>query len=863
MILPIALLAPQKATSFIVGDVRIQALSPHLVRIEKRGPKGFEDRETFHVQHREVGPEPQPSVQTEPDRVVIDTGGYVIVVANAAHSLSDVVVQDHRGNVLYRPSDEPVRDQFLPAPGKMPKVWAMSDFPRLVPPAWGATPAPNGEEGQGWDRGNAAPDLYLFFPDTYQTLRREFLRLTGPTEKPPIGAFGLIDSRYHAYTEKEALGVIDTYRRKRIPLDMFVVDTDWRPGGSDGYTVNEKYFPDMPRFLSEAHQRNVKVMFNDHPRPQEADALGTKEMTFRYEGLTKILAMGLDAWWFDRNWSVSLSEPMPGLHKEVWGQRLYHDMTLRFRPELRPLIMTNFQGIDNGRRHYAPQPAGHRYPIWWTGDTGSTFADLRRGVENGVDMGLLAVTPYVGEDLGGHTGQPNDELYVRFLQYGTLSPTTRLHCTAGDRIRYPWAFGPQAERIVTDFIRLRYRLMPTLYSAAQRAYDDGTPLLRRLDLEWPTYDEATRNDEYLLGDDLLVAPITTGIDPDATSFPAELLHTPDGQPGLQAEYFDNEKLQGTPTVRRVDPQVAFDWGQGSPDPKLPEDGFSARWTGKIGPMPATREYTLGTTSDDGVRLWVDGKLVIDKWVPLDSVRNVTKLRFEKGSTHDVRLEYYEGSGNAAITLGWVPPSDHPANLSERTAWIPPGEWRSLNDGQVVRGPRTITTTASLAQCPMWARVGGVITLGPEVQYTRERPWDALTLEAYVPSEDSAVRREIVEDDGETNAYAKGQVARTEFFFARRGDTVTIAFSPTTGSYRGALAQRSWRVRLNLPLNAKVEDVRVDGRSARFQVVDPVRSPQRIALPGGASPVAGTRVVLFDLPKGDIRRARKVEVRLAP
>src|SRR5205823_2658852 len=150
------------------------------------------------------------------------------------------------------------------------------------------------------------------------------------------------------------------------PLDYLVIDTDWRVNGSHGYKVETKDFPNMRRFIRDAHERHVSLMFNDHPEPVAKTALAPAEMLFRWKGLTKLLNWGADVWWYDRNWVTHLHEPAPGISKEVWGARLFHDITLTARPGRRALVMSNVEGIDNGRIDYAPHPALHRFPIWWT-----------------------------------------------------------------------------------------------------------------------------------------------------------------------------------------------------------------------------------------------------------------------------------------------------------------------------------------------------------------------------------------------------------------------------------------------------------------------------------------------------------------
>ena len=495
--------------SFTVGEIRIQPLGPHLVRIERRGPKGFEDRETFGIRSRAAG-EVEARETREGGIARVETANYRIVLPEGAAGLDGIRVESASGEAMCVLSDAMRSKKHLPAPSALPSVWVLGDSPRVVPSARGALPPPEGEEDatSGWDLGNDAPDVYVFFPAAsgYEAFRADFLRLTGGIPLVPLYALGLWYSRYYPYGERTALAVIDRFREARIPLDVFVADTDWRVGASCGYGINEELFPDMGRFAREAHGRQVRIMLNDHPEPKGRSALDPEELRFRQEGLTSLLALGVDLWWFDRNWHTHLQAPARGLDKEVWGMRLYHDITREFRPGQRPLILSNADGINHGRRDAPAHPAAHRFPVWWTGDTCAEWNYLRMGVSNGVDSGVVSLMPYVHEDLGGHHGQPDPELYVRFMQFGALSPVARIHCSTKVH-RYPWEYGEEVERITGDFFRLRYRLLPTLYAAAFEAHRTGAPLLRRCDLEWPGIPEAADSSQYLLGDDLLVAPI--------------------------------------------------------------------------------------------------------------------------------------------------------------------------------------------------------------------------------------------------------------------------------------------------------------------------------------------------------------------
>lgn len=494
-------------SSFVVGEVRVQPLGAHLVRIEQRGPKGFEDRETFTVETRAF--EGAEAVQASAGGAVrVSTPNYRVVVPEGATGLEGVRVESSAGETLCTLSNALLSKKFLPAPSALPSIWVLGDSPRVVPPAPGAPVPSEAEETSGWDVANSAPDAYVFFPAAagYERFRADFLHLTGAVPLVPLYALGLWYSRYHPYGEESALAVIDRFRQAGIPLDVFTLDTDWRVGASCGYAINAALFPDLSRFIRRAHERHVRIMLNDHPEPKGKSALDPEELRFRRQGLTSLLAMGADLWWFDRNWHTHLQAPAPGLEKEVWGMRLYRDVTRDFRPEQRPLILSNADGINNGRLDAPSHPAAHRFPVWWTGDTVAEWNYLRMGVVNGVDSGIRSLLPYVHEDLGGHHGQPDPELYVRFMQFGAFAPVARIHCTTKVH-RYPWEYGAEVEGIVGDFFRLRYRLLPMLYAAAAETHRSGTPLLRRCDLEWPAFPEAADSTQYLLGDDLLIAPI--------------------------------------------------------------------------------------------------------------------------------------------------------------------------------------------------------------------------------------------------------------------------------------------------------------------------------------------------------------------
>jgi beta-glucosidase len=133
--------------------------------------------------------------------------------------------------------------------------------------------------------------------------------------------------------------------------------------------------------------------------------------------------------------------------------------------------------------------------------------------------------------------------------------------------------------------------------------------------------------------------------------PAWSMKSPEGQEGLQGEYFANDNLSGAPALVRVDKQVAFDWVDDSPDAKVPANNFSVRWTGMLTP-PATGDFAIAVTSDDGVRLFIDGKKVIDDWTEHAASTNRVTVHLVAGKPVPIKLEYFDRSGQASVTLGW-------------------------------------------------------------------------------------------------------------------------------------------------------------------------------------------------------------------
>jgi len=124
--------------------------------------------------------------------------------------------------------------------------------------------------------------------------------------------------------------------------------------------------------------------------------------------------------------------------------------------------------------------------------------------------------------------------------------------------------------------------------------------------------------------------------------------------GLRGEYFTNRNLEGQPALSRTDAQIQFDWSHDAPALGVPRTNFSVRWTGTL-TAPVTGRYTLALTGDDGYRLFLDGKPLVDHWFEGAETTQTVEASLEAGQPHSLRVEYFQAAGDASLRLGWIPP----------------------------------------------------------------------------------------------------------------------------------------------------------------------------------------------------------------
>jgi hypothetical protein len=265
---------------------------------------------------------------------------------------------------------------------------------------------------------------------------------------------------------------------------------------------------------------------------------------------------------------------------------------------------------------------------------------------------VTRVDPGVSFDWGGGSpaaGIPNDNFSVRWS--GRVVPsstdTYMFYTTSDDGVRL-WVNG---QLLISNWTAHA----PTVDTSPALALTAGQPY--ELVME---YFEATGGAAIQL--EWSAPAVPRAVVPASNMQPAAL--PPPPLNGLLGKYFANTALSGSPAFTRTDPSVDFDWGGGSPDSSLPVNSFSIRWTGRVTPLTSDT-YTFYTTSDDGVRLWINSQLVIDNWTlhaPTEDVS--TPLVLNAGQTYDVVMEFFEAGGGAVASLSWSSPAQPKAIIPE-------------------------------------------------------------------------------------------------------------------------------------------------------------------------------------------------------
>jgi alpha-D-xyloside xylohydrolase len=217
------------------------------------------------------------------------------------------------------------------------------------------------------------------------------------------------------------------------------------------------------------------------------------------ERIGTLVRMGVDGFKTDFGEAI----PEDGVFHAGSGRMVHNIYSFHYNRTVYEAVQRHHPtgGVVWGRSGWA---GSQRFPIAWSGDPLANFRHMACTLWGGLSYGLSGI-PFWSHDIGGYHGQPGTELYLRWAAFCLLSSHARAH---GDTTREPWDFGQEALATFRGLARLRYRLLPYIYSCAQEAHLDGQPVLRAMVLEFQDDPLTHRLDlQYMLGPSLLVAPV--------------------------------------------------------------------------------------------------------------------------------------------------------------------------------------------------------------------------------------------------------------------------------------------------------------------------------------------------------------------
>lgn len=572
------------------GNARFTVLTPQMIRIQFSTKKLFEDRATFAVVNRKLDV-PAFTQREEDGYLYIETeylslrykiGAIIrdgqkngntlrITFKMNGRDINWYPGKDDALNLLgtYRTLDGNIGDThraFLEKGLLSRDGWAILNESPSAQRGDGSKSFPFDKtvDGIPWvDKPLDAASIdwyFLGYGHDYKKALGDYVRIAGRQPLPPLYMFGYWYSKYQAYTASQFQQIVNDMDSKKVPHDVIMFDCDWHQNTWTGWSWNKSLIPNPTSLLSWMHNKKLKVSLNLHPAdgisnsddnfakirsemglPTTADHIPwqLEDSTF-YRAFTKYLLRvrekeGVDFWWLD--WQQDLtSSYIAGLGETFWLNHVfYNDMKIN-RPDRRPVIFHRWGGMGS-----------HRYPIGFSGDTFATYGTLQFE-SYFTATAANACFGYWGHDGGGYL-QPNEiktdpELVLRWMQFCVFTPIFRTHGSSQSGCeRRIWKFANFD--LQNEAFKLRYTLVPYIYTHARIAYDTGVSICRPLYYEWPEENKAySVEDEYLFGENILVSPVAVASD--ANDLSAKTTWLPEGR------WFDvcrNRFQEGNTTIK--------------------------------------------------------------------------------------------------------------------------------------------------------------------------------------------------------------------------------------------------------------------------------------------------------------------------
>ena len=365
-------------------------------------------------------------------------------------------------------------------------------------------------------------DIYVFlYNKDFGFCIQDYLKLTGMPALIPRYALGNWWSKDDTSSANDYENLINTFYKNGIPLSILLLGKSWRTNVVGGYSFNPNLFQNPKYFIDRIHSYGIKlgvninpgdgispnepnyseaikyISFNQKTSMIEFDPLNPKFLDVYFKIFIKPLEdLGVDFFWNDY-------ADIKDLNK-LWIMNHYHHLDMEKVKTKRGMILSR-----------NPLVASHRYPILYSGETKVSWDNFKKLPFFSISASNIAVS-WWSHDVGGFSGGiEEDDLYVRSVELGVFSPILRFHSKAGKYYKKePWKWNYKTKSIVSDYLRLRHRLIPYLYSEAYQYHKNGRIIFQPVYYLVPKlYDDSLYRNEYFFGSQLLVAPIINKKEP--------------------------------------------------------------------------------------------------------------------------------------------------------------------------------------------------------------------------------------------------------------------------------------------------------------------------------------------------------------
>ncbi|MFI9011063.1 alpha-xylosidase [Actinosynnema sp. NPDC053489] len=382
-------------------------------------------------------------------------------------------------------------------------------------------------------------EYFLVYGPTPREVLRKYTALTGRPALPPAWSFGLwlSTSFTTSYDEETVSGFIDGMLERDLPLSVFHFDCFWmREFHWCDFEWDPRTFPDPVGMLERLHARGLRVSVWINPYIAQRSPLFAEG---RANGYLLRKPNG-DVWQWDqwqpgmalvdftnpaaRAWYAAKLDALLAqgvdCFKTDFGERVptdvvYHDGSDPERMHNHYTHLYNRTVFEVLRKRRGDGDAvvfarsatagSQQFPVHWGGDCEATYESMAESLRGGLSLGLSGFG-YWSHDIGGFEGTPSAALFKRWIAFGLLSSHSRLHGSSSYRV--PWLFDEESVDVLRRFTKLKLSLMPYLDRAARQAAGEGVPMMRAMVVEFPDDPGCAHLErQYMLGDDLLVAPV--------------------------------------------------------------------------------------------------------------------------------------------------------------------------------------------------------------------------------------------------------------------------------------------------------------------------------------------------------------------